>query len=399
MERLLFDDILDSGPAREEHDLFWSLLEKAGAQVLDPEDLMAEVFTENPVVRRAACDTLETHYGLAPARRAYLEGLEPTELAEVFIRGLRVEGPLARGKARRFFDLDPLPNYFFQRDPQVVLGDRVVIPAMATSAREREPFLARLAFEHHPALAGYKELFQMDLPTHWEPEFELEYPYPELEGGDILVASDEVVLVGVSARTNMQGAELLAEYLRAQEEISFRHLLIVQLPMKRSYMHLDTVFTFIDRGLCLAYLPVVQPGRVESARVYHVDLDAKFLALSPRWSLQDALAEVGMEVELVPCGGAEDMIVQQREQWTDGANAFALAPGLIALYQRNRRTIDELRRRGWRALRCEDALSDGVELVGQGPTVVTLTDHELSRARGGPRCMTMPLERDPLGDS
>ena len=171
---------------------------------------------------------------------------------------------------------------------------------------------------------------------------------------------------------------------------------MVQLPAKRSYMHLDTVFTFIDHGTCLAFLPVCEPGGAESTRPFLVNLEADKLSLSPRTSLQEALAEVGIEVDLVPCGGSEDLIDQQREQWTDGANAFAMAPGVIALYRRNRRTVEELASRGWRAMDCEEALKDGVDLVGQGPTVVTLRDHELSRARGGPRCMTMPLERDPL---
>ena len=394
MERLLFDDILDSRQARKEHDTFCRVLQKAGAQTLDPEELLAKVL-EAEDAREQMLTALQRCYGLVASRVAAMKGLEPVELAAMCIRGLRTEQPPGRGRNRRFFDLDPLPNYFFQRDPLVVLGDRVIVSAMATEAREREPFLSKMIFERHPALSGCADLFQIDAPTSWDSERELDFPYPRLEGGDVLVASPEMLLVGVSARTNLQGAELLAEYLRAHDS-GFRRALLVQLPQKRSYMHLDTVFTFVDHGTCLAFPPVVEAGWAESARVYSVDLTAETLSLTPQPSLQEALAEGGIDVDLIPCGGPDDLIQQQREQWTDGANAFAVAPGVITLYRRNRRTVEELQRRGWRLLRDEEALADGVDLVGQGPTVIALESNELSRARGGPRCMTMPLERAPL---
>jgi arginine deiminase len=188
---------------------------------------------------------------------------------------------------------------------------------------------------------------------------------------------------------------VLAGYLR-RVETSFRHLIMVELPRKRSYMHLDTVFTFIDRHLCLAYLPVIQPGGPEAAHIYTVDLHAKDLTFTLRSSLLKVLAELGLELDVVPCGGGREAIDQEREQWTDGANAFAFAPGLILLYRRNRKTLEELAQRGWRILSEDEALSGRHELVSGVPTAVALYCNELSRARGGPRCMTMPIERDPL---
>lgn len=396
MERLLFDDILYGEEAREEHDLFRAIFERAGVEVVEARQLLAEALASGDV-RSELLAELAEEYEVPPAVVERLANLPPAELAEALVSGLRPEATSGDSPPfGRFFDLEPLPNFFFQRDPQAVVGERVMIAAMATEARAREPLLARTIFRHHPDFAGRVPLFDVDRPHHAarpdRPEPRA-FPFPDLEGGDVLVASPEVLLVGLSERTNRRGIEALAEYLRA-EETSFRHLILAELPAQRSCMHLDTVFTFIDRETCLAYLPVVEPGSAESAHAYSVDLTARELAFTLRPSLLDALARVDLRPEVVPCGGSDDPIEQQREQWTDGANAFALAPGVIVSYRRNRRTLDELDHRGWRVLSERDVAEGGEELFGHGRTVVTVGGNELSRARGGPRCMTAPLVRD-----
>ena len=394
METLLFDDILDGDDARLEHDGFCKVLQQAGVQVLDSQDLLADVVGQEEA-RKRLLDELEAEYGVPYSLVRQLYELPDRELAATLVEGIRTPGEISDVDRQRFFDLYPVPNYFFQRDPQVVIGNRVVISSMATGAREREPLLARTVFEHHPQAGGLAALFEIDVPPSGAPQHNPHFPYPSLEGGDVLVPSPEVVLVGLTERTNRRGIEVLAEYLRKQET-SFRHLIMVELPRKRSYMHLDTVFTFIDRGLCLAYLPVIQPGGPESAHVYHVDLTARQLTFTVKDSLLGVLRDVGIELDVVPCGGGIEAIDQQREQWTDGANAFAVAPGLILLYKRNRKTMDELSRRGWRVLDETEAAAGRHDLIGGGPAVIALDCSELSRARGGPRCMTMPLEREPL---
>jgi len=382
MEDLLFDDILYGDEAREEHDLFCDVLRHAGIEVLDAQDLLAEVLHELEV-RDGLLDELERQYDVTPPQIKWLAGLSAGDLASAVIEGIRTSPDESAAGHTPFFQVNPLPNYFFQRDPQTVIGDRVIISSMPTAAREREPFVARTFIRHHPAFAGTAAIFDVDVPLR----------YPSLEGGDVLVASPEVVLVGLSERTNRRGAEALAEHLR-REETSFRHLILIELPRKRSYMHLDTVFTFIDRNTCLAHIPVIEAGRPESAHVSVADLSAPELTFTLRSSLLRVLADLGMELEVVPCGGRE-VIDQEREQWTDGANSFALAPGVILLYRRNRRTLEELARRGWRVLTAEEALKTS-DLLDGGPTAISLFDNELSRARGGPHCMTMPLERDPI---
>jgi arginine deiminase len=388
MERLLFDDILYGEDARWEHDQFAAVLRSAGVETLDPQVLLVDVL-QDAALRREILDVMNRvgvdHYILDE-----IEQSGPLAMAASLVTGVRAPVQRPGGRLRHFYRLAPVPNFFFQRDPQVVLGDRVLISSMATEARAREPFLAATVFEHHPALAGWADLIRFQRPAAEDYRRK-----PAIEGGDVLIPSDEILLVGASERTNRYGIDLLASYL-LQQQTTFKHLIVVEIPPKRSYMHLDTVFTFIDRNLCLAYLPVIAPGGAESGNVYRIDLNAKEVSYTLCDNLPRALAQLGMEIELVPCGGSSSLIDQQREQWTDGANAFAIAPGVILLYQRNRRTAEELDRRGWRIVPAEDVIAGKAEVLGQGPTVITLSDNELSRARGGPRCMTMPVLRDAL---
>jgi arginine deiminase len=188
MESLLFDDILYGEEAREEHDIFTQVLRQGGAEVLDAGELLAEVLAEQEP-RAKLCDELESEYGVAPALVARLREMPAAALAAALIEGVRLVREVSSAGRQQFFALNPLPNYFFQRDPQVVLGNRLVISSMATDAREREPLLARILFDYHPRLHGLAALFDIDVPPSGAPHHNPNFPYPTLEGGDVVVVS------------------------------------------------------------------------------------------------------------------------------------------------------------------------------------------------------------------
>jgi arginine deiminase len=388
MAQLLFDDILYGQVAREEHRRFQQIIRFVAEDVLDIQDLLEEVFededTKDVVVR-----DLAKRNRLGRKLMARLLELKPSALAEVLIGGIPSEkeesGELPK------FDLFPVPNYFFMRDPQVVLGDGVVISSMATQARRRESQLSKYVFKYHRAFRK-KDVFWVDL-MHDASE-RPKRGGPTLEGGDVLVARRDLLLVGASERTNKTGIIEFATALKRSKS-GVKSIIVVELPKQRSFMHLDTVFTFISKNECLIYPPVILPRGSQAASVSVIDLSKKNINFAAQKSLLGVLKRRGMDLDPIFCGGKKP-VDQQREQWTDGANAFALAPGVLLLYERNVRTAEELDSHGYHVVYEDDLLLGRTELETwtNKKYAVQIQGHELSRARGGPRCMAMPLERD-----
>jgi arginine deiminase len=326
-----------------------------------------------------------------------LRGLPPDRLAAGLIEGIERPDPRITESHESLFLLPPVPNYFFQRDPAVVVGDRVIRSSMATSARLREPLLTGIVFEHHPR-------FRRPGGPFWFQEFSAEYKKPvswarmrpTLEGGDVLVLREDVLAIGYTERTEKTTIERLAETLK-REKSPVKKVYVVGIPPARSYMHLDTVFTMVSPSECLCYTPMILPGGAEEADVYECDLTKREITWTTEKDLLSALRSQKIDLTPIPCGGT-DPIHQQREQWTDGANAFALAPGVIVCYDRNERTAEQLGKRGWEIVAGDALLMGRSELkLRKGKKIaIQLSATELSRARGGPRCMTMPLVRDPV---
>ncbi|MEO8380470.1 MAG: arginine deiminase family protein [Acidobacteriota bacterium] len=390
MNQLLFDDILYGQVAREEHRRFQQLIRFVADDVFDLQDLLEEVLEVDEAKSRIVRDVARRN-GLRPRLLAQLLELPAGALAEVLIAGIARE---SKSGELPQFDLFPIPNLFFMRDPQVVIGDRVVISSMATDARRRESLLSKYVFESHPHFRDTPPWVDF-MAT--EPKRPLTRKLPTIEGGDVLIPRRDLLLVGVTERTSKAGVAALIRSLK-KADAGVNTVIIVDMPRQRSFMHLDTIFTIINRNECLIYPPVILATGGQAAKVTMVDLTKKrSVGYSEQKSLLGALKKKGFDLEPIYCGGPT-AVDQQREQWTDGANAFALAPGVILLYERNVRTAEELARHGYHIVYEDDLLLGRTELETwtDKKYALQIAGNELSRARGGPRCMTMPLEREEL---
>ena len=396
MEKLLFDDILHGDRARQEHGLFRQVVARVADEVLDVQDLFVEAL-QNEGVKLGFIEDLRRLVGLPDDSCNLLRDMTAAGVARSVIGGVPWDDMPSHTRWEQEFDyrVRPIPNLLFMRDPASVIGDGYSVNSMATWAREREPLILSYVFRHHPRLRHHTEQdrwFDQVTPLI---KGEIKAPV-SLEGGDILVLSRKVLVVGCSERTQADAIHLLAESLRAHragDEGSFDHLLMVLMPKKRSAMHLDTIFTRTSEDECLVFPPYFLEQSRELLNVTSIDLRHPELRMSTAPSLLRALRAVGIDLKPIFCGGS-DYIMQQREQWTDGANAFCLAPGVITSYGRNIATAEALDQAGYQVLTAREVLDDpGFSLLDGKKYLVQIQAGELSRARGGPRCMTMPLSR------
>lgn len=395
MQDLLFDDILHGARAREEHRRFQQVL-RLFAEVLEIQVLLEEVLAD-PARRKLVLDELGATLRWPDAVAGRLADLDAGTLAAALVEGLEQPHPEITGSIESLFLMPPVPNYFFQRDPVIPVGDRLVRGSMATPARLREPLVSGAVFEHHPRFARPDGIFWFhEFRAAWGKNVSYARMRPHIEGGDVLVLREDLLAIGYSERTEETTIERLSEALKSAGS-AVRHIIVMAIPHERSFMHLDTLFTQVSEGECLCYAPMVLAGGAEEADVYSVDLTHDEITWTPEKDFLSALKKRGLDLSPISCGGS-DPIDEQREQWTDGANAFAVAPGVIVCYDRNERTADELDRHGYEIVRDEDLLLGRREIDPRGGKkyAIQLSTTELARARGGPRCMTMPLVRERL---
>ena len=368
-DALLFDDLLFVDDARDEHATLCRLFETvvgAPGAVLQIGALLREAF-DQPDARAAFVETLVR--------------LMPERNFEAYHADLLALGPdglyrfAVTGQAPFPVSADPVPNLLFTRDPAAVVGGHAILSHAATAARMPESAIVNTIYRHHPRFAGASLISVPDDVF--------------FEGGDLLVVSETVVMIGQSERTSLGGVMHVAQQLL--ERTAVEHVVMVNLPKERYCMHLDTVFTFADDETCLVFPPIIEDANNQTFHLEAGDEPGRFrMRVLP--SVRAALDELtGRTHTFVPCGGA-DPVNQRREQWTDGANMFALKPGVVVGYDRNARTYEALEAVGFETVGADAFLEAGADAAGRR-LAIRLTGNELSRGRGGPRCMTMPLRR------
>ena len=380
LERLLFDDIPYLEVAQKEHDEFAQRLRENGVTVYYLENLMTEVLDQRPDVKEkfikqfiteAGVDTpkyknlvLEYLNSIQDNKELVLKTMEGIRISELDYEKRRLDKSLVDLVSEdSAFITDPMPNLYFTRDNFASIGSGISLNKMYSVTRNRETIYAEYIFNYHPKFAGkvYKYYDR--------------YEDCHIEGGDILNLNEHVLAVGISQRTEAGAIDRLAKNIFKNKESQINTILAFNIPNSRAFMHLDTVFTQVDYDKFTYH-----PGIMDTLKVYEItegndpnsdeDLNVKEMS----GSLEEILEKyLGRDITLIPCAGG-DKIASAREQWNDGSNTLAIAPGVVVVYNRNTETNKVLREYGLK--------------------VIEISSAELSRGRGGPRCMSMPLVRE-----
>ena len=372
LDDLLFDDIPWLPLAKKEHRKFAQTFIDAGVKVVYLVDLVVEAldtdegvkdqfikqFIKEANINSVTLSEIVYEYlkSFDDTRKMVLKtiaGIKKNELPDFRIRTLR---DIIDEKQ---FATDPMPNLYFERDPFASIGNGISLNSMFSITRSRETIYGEYIFRYHPEYKNTKLFYQRDMNK-------------SIEGGDIMVLNKKTLIIGSSQRTTPIAIETLAKNLFYKEDTSFENIIVLSIPKARTFMHLDTIFTQVDINKF-----TIHQECYDSLRIVEIHKGDNKLQVSESKDELKAILEkyIGHEVILIPCGG-EDTVSADREQWSDGSNTIAIAPGKVIAYERNDITNNILR-------------SYGVE-------VFEIPSSELSRGRGGPRCMCMPLEREDI---
>jgi arginine deiminase len=367
LERLLFDDIPYMKVARQEHDNFAKILQENGVETLYLEDLAVESVKDAQVKELFLDEVIEEfgikETGIITSIKNYLYSMPEKEMIDKVMAGIRKKEIKIKENYNEYpFIMDPMPNLYFTRDPFASIGNGISLNSMKTKTRRRETIFGKYIFMYHPELkhSGINLWYNRN-------------DVYNIEGGDELVLSHDVIAIGHSERTDKEAVLNMAKKIFEKEE-SFKTILIFDIPKARASMHLDTVFTMVDYDKFTVH-PGIE-GTLKVAAITYNHKNKELVIKEEEGSLEKVLSKyLKKDITLIRCGGG-DKVISGREQWNDGSNTLALSPGTVITYERNYVTNEILDKNNIKVLQ--------------------MASSELSRGRGGPRCMSMPFYREDL---
>ncbi len=382
--RALYSDILNLEIAQEEYRQLEGVLSKV-SKVYKVHDLLVRVLDDmdqrEALLRKICANENAADY------YEELFSMDSRQLATALIEGQPARiNTLTSFLNDDYYALYPLYNFYFTRDASVTIGNNALICKMANKVRVRESLIMEAIFKGSGAFdCNVINAYDFNFPGN-----------VHMEGGDILIARDDILIIGNGCRTSTYGIDALVQNMcrLTKKNGGKRHVIVQQLPDKpESFIHLDMVFTMLDVDKCMVFEPLIMHDN--QFQTVHMQIeDGKVTGITRVSDIPAALRKLGMDLKPVKCGGSEDEWYQEREQWHSGANFFAIEPGKVLSYARNIHTLNELNKNGFEIVRAWDVIEGRADYESLGKCVITIEGSELPRGGGGARCMTMPLSRE-----
>ena len=389
-ERALYSDILNLSIARKEYKQLSEVLGKI-TKTYQVKDLLTNILKDDAIKLEVLkpIEKIEPFIADVTPKGSIKDQLldeDAEDLARLLIEGVEMKrDTLTKFLNKDWYDLRPLHNFFFTRDASMSMYNEVLIGRMANAVRDREAIIMQSIFDFTP---GFNTK-TLNLATTPDPLRKL-----TIEGGDVQIARDDILVIGNGTRTSTRAIDALMYNFINRNEDKVQHILVQELPHSpESFIHLDMVFTFLDKNKCMVYEPLIMsPGNYQTV---HIKIQhGKLISIRREKTLLHALKKLGMDLEPVYCGGEDETWNMEREQWHSGANFFCVAPGKVLGYARNNYTVEAMNNAGFEIIRANDVISNKVDLNKYEKYMITIEGSELPRGGGGARCMTMPINRD-----